>query len=89
MKEVICPCILIEGKDINYKISFLKKLPYLGKKYYHGYIRWLLMDKKGNSISCDACGNIANGLIQSKVLGFIINIPICKSHISKYLIDKS
>jgi hypothetical protein len=87
MKEVYCPCVLEEGIEIKYNPSILNRISHIGKKYYSGHTRWLLTDKKGRSISCDCCGNIANGVITGKVWRFIYTIPLCKKHIGELLID--
>ena len=62
------------------KIMF-KDLKYFRKQYYSGMIRWLVIDKNKNNISCRECGNIANGIIKTKSFGFVLNMPYCKSHL--------
>lgn len=62
------------------------KIKYIGKKYYYGsLVKWLIKDKKGRSVYCDQCGNIANDVKREKIFRFInINVPICKLHAGKY-----
>ena len=61
---------------------FFNRLSHIGKKYYCGrMVRWLLEDKNGTGVSCDKCGNIANGIEQGRVLGLTYRIPLCKKHI--------
>lgn len=54
---------------------------YKDRKYYGGRIRWLLMDKEGNSVYCDRCGNIANGVMRVERDSGVYNVPLCKKHI--------
>ena len=53
---------------------------YWYKRYYFGFIRWLLQDSKGNGVYCDRCGNIANGVMEVKKRIGVFNIPLCKTH---------
>lgn len=57
-----------------------------GKKYKSGkMLRWMITDKRGRSVYCYECGNIANGAIFAD--GLILNrkMPVCWSHIQEYL----
>lgn len=56
---------------------------YKDKKYYSGFIKWLLTDDKGISVYCDRCGNIANGVMSVVRDSGTYNIPLCKNHIKK------
>lgn len=56
---------------------------YWHRSYYSNGIPWLLMDKDERSVSCDRCGNIANGIMVVKRQIGIFNIPLCKKHISE------
>ncbi len=60
---------------------FFKCLPYFNKKYYYGHIRWLLMNKKGENVFCCSCGNIANGIVTTKIFRLRFNLPACKVHL--------
>ena len=53
---------------------------YWNKKYYSGHIRWLLVDSKGESVCCDKCGNIANGVMRVEKRIGVFNVPLCKKH---------
>lgn len=53
---------------------------YWNAKYYSGFLRWLLTDKNGQSVTCDRCGNIANGIMKVEKRIGVFNIPLCKSH---------
>lgn len=81
--ELIFPCLLINGEDIEYKTTLLNKIKHIGKKYYSGHIRWLLQTKKGKYVSCDKCGNIANGVIGGTLKGYTYNIPMCEKHLAE------
>lgn len=86
IKKVNCRGCL---EKINYTdlkmdtITFKEKTLYIGKKYYPGrLIRWMIADKKGESIYCFRCRNIANQLVGGKLFGFIkYTIPVCQPHI--------
>ena len=63
-------------------IIFLK---YWNKKYFSGHIRWLLTNKKGKSVSCIKCGNIANGIVAVPALLFgTNNYPLCGKHLAEH-----
>lgn len=72
---------------LKLKVKILEirfKIKYIGKNYYHGrLVRWLIADKKGVSVYCAHCGNIANGVHQGKVLFMKYTIPLCKVHLNK------
>lgn len=62
--------------------EFINRISHIGKKYYYGkMISWLIGDKKGKSVYCNKCGNIANGIEEGEILGFIYRIPLCKKHL--------
>lgn len=65
------------------EFTFKEKSLHIGRNYYSGkLIRWLLADKKGESVYCFRCGNIANTIITGKLFGFIkYTIPVCRPHI--------
>ncbi len=56
-------------------------IKYLNRSYFSGRIRWLLTDKKGNSVYCCQCGNIANGVAHKKILFLNFYIPYCGKHL--------
>ncbi|GAB4023202.1 hypothetical protein GCM10028808_72920 [Spirosoma migulaei] len=60
---------------------FAKLKSYLNADFYYGgAIRWLLVDKNGNSVDCDRCGNIANAILKTtRTLGTYY-VPLCKKH---------
>lgn len=61
--------------------NLFKKISYINREYKCGkFIHYLLADKKGNSVYCDQCGNIANGVAQRKFAFFDYNKPLCKNH---------
>jgi hypothetical protein len=60
------------------------KWKYIGKKYYSGTgIKWMIQNKKRENVSCDRCGNIANGIKLEKLLFMTVSIPLCKVHIAE------
>ncbi|RNI26628.1 hypothetical protein [Rufibacter latericius] len=60
---------------------FAQLRSYFERKYYSGYIRWILQNEDGTHVSCDQCGNIANGIVKvQKSLGSFY-FPICKKHL--------
>lgn len=56
---------------------------YWHRNYYSRGIRWLLMDKDEKNVSCDKCGNIANGIMVVQRRIGIFNVPLCKKHIAE------
>lgn len=62
-----------------------KAIKYFNAKWYHGHIRWLIIDKEKRNVSCSKCGNIANGVAVKKTAFGNFNVPLCKSHIEKLL----
>ena len=69
------------------EISVFKKLiKHFDKKYLAGKgIRWVITDADGKNVSCNCCGNMANGVIQISKLGSLFNIPYCRNHISEIM----
>jgi len=62
--------------------TFFNKIAHINKKYYAGRtVRWLLVNKIGNGVYCDECGNIANDVKKGKVLGLTYRIPLCGKHL--------
>lgn len=59
---------------------------YFNRKFFQGrLVRYMLEEKNGNSVYCDKCGNIANGVLQvwprsGYQIGNRFNIPLCKKH---------
>ena len=48
--------------------------------YYHGHLRFLLLNWKKESCYCDRCGNFANGIFKVKVWYGELKIPYCSKH---------
>lgn len=85
--------VIVEETPIMSKKLFFQLLPFLDKKFYTGYIKWMINEKKpgGNGLRdcyCIFCGNIANGLGIVTHGKFKFSLPICHSHMSE-LIRKS
>ena len=60
-------------------------LPYLNMQYFTSNIKWMLVDKDKNHVSCAKCGNIANGVL---VYHDAFNVPLCKSHYAEVYFKK-
>ncbi len=64
--------------------QLFKKLSYINREYQCGkFIRYMLVNKKGVSVYCDCCGNIANGVAKRKFAFFDYNKPLCKNHMAE------
>lgn len=59
-------------------------------KYFQGNafrpgIRWMILDAEGRNVSCDKCGNFANGVLFKRSERYMLRIPLCRGHLQKWM----